>query len=83
MVFHIFSVMCSNCNCSFELTDCLAFMKGCFLNVLFRHTVDIESVSDLIGFRTLDNMKASKFAISGTRKVACVVSATIRCYRNV
>jgi hypothetical protein len=31
-------------------------------------------MTDSVGFRTLDNMKASKFAISGTRKVACVVS---------
>jgi anaphase-promoting complex subunit 4 len=40
--------------------------------------IDVGSTVDAASFRTLDNMKASKFAISGTRKVACVLFASRR-----
>ena len=36
--------------------------------------IDIGNLIDSAGFRQLENMKAVAMAVSGTRKVACVVS---------
>jgi len=37
-------------------------------------TVDVGAVIESAGFRLLEDMKAVALAVSGTRKVACVVS---------
>jgi len=37
---------------------------------------DIGGIIDSAGFRLLENMKAVTMAVSGTRKVACVVSTS-------
>ena len=36
--------------------------------------VDAGEHIDTMNYRRLENMKAASFAVSGTRKVACVVS---------
>ena len=39
---------------------------------------DVGGIIGSAGFRLLENMKAATMAVSGTRKVACVVSADVR-----
>ncbi|ELU05334.1 hypothetical protein CAPTEDRAFT_221305 [Capitella teleta] len=39
---------------------------------------DVGPLIDAMNWRRLDNMKAASFAVSGTRKVACVLFASLR-----
>lgn len=42
-----------------------------------RQTVDLGPLIEPHSWKVLENMKAVSFAVSGTRKVACVVSCLV------
>jgi len=44
---------------------------------------DVGSLIESAGFRLLENMKAVALAVSGTRKVACVVSVKCKAVDSV
>jgi len=47
---------------------------SCKLTLCCSTVTDVGGLVESAGFRLLENMKASAMAVSGTRKVACVVS---------